>query len=244
VINPVLLNVPPKNKSAIVSTAWQPDYWQPLRFAWIQWQCYTAEIRCYSLKRAFDVLVSGMLLLLFSPVFFLVAVFIRLDSPGNTFFYQNRVGKDGKTFKMWKFRSMYLDAEKRKAELLAKNEMAGGVIFKMKHDPRVTAMGHFIRKYSIDELPQLLNVFMGDMSLVGPRPPVPSEVALYTAYQRQRLSVTPGITCIWQVSGRSEIPFEQQVEMDLLYINTQSFWLDMMLLFKTIPAVMGAKGAY
>jgi lipopolysaccharide/colanic/teichoic acid biosynthesis glycosyltransferase len=196
------------------------------------------------LKRAFDVLVSGILLLLFSPLFFLVAVLIRLDSPGNTFFYQNRVGKDGKTFKMWKFRSMYLDAEKRKAELLAKNEMAGGVIFKMKHDPRVTAMGHFIRKYSIDELPQLLNVFMGDMSLVGPRPPVPSEVAVYTAYQRQRLSVTPGITCIWQVSGRSEIPFVQQVEMDLLYINTQSFWLDMVLLFKTIPAVMKAKGAY
>lgn len=243
-INPVSLKAPPKTKSAIVSTAWQPDYWQSLRLVWIRWQCYTAETRCYSLKRAFDVLVSGILLLLFSPLFFLVAVLIRLDSPGNTFFYQNRVGKDGKIFKMWKFRSMYRDAEKRKAELLAKNEMAGGVIFKMKHDPRVTAMGHFIRKYSIDELPQLLNVFMGDMSLVGPRPPVPSEVAVYTAYQRQRLSVTPGITCIWQVSGRSEIPFVQQVEMDLLYINTQSFWLDMVLLFKTIPAVMKAKGAY
>lgn len=243
-INQASVQGQPKNKPAITTTKPHSDYWQSLRLSWIRWQCYTAETRRYSLKRAFDLVVSGMLLLLFSPLFFLVAVLIRLDSPGNTFFYQNRVGKEGKIFKMWKFRSMYLDAEKRKAELLANNEMAGGVIFKMKHDPRVTSMGHFIRRYSIDELPQLLNVFIGDMSLVGPRPPVPSEVALYTAYQRQRLSVTPGITCIWQVSGRSEIPFVQQVEMDLLYINTQSFWLDIILLFKTIPAVMGAKGAY
>lgn len=243
-INQASVQVASKNKPAITTTKPHSDHWQSLRLSWIRWQCYTAETRCYSLKRSFDLVVSGILLLLFSPLFFLVAVMIRLDSPGNTFFYQNRVGKEGKIFKMWKFRSMYLDAEKRKAELLKNNEMAGGVIFKMKHDPRITPMGRFIRRYSIDELPQLLNVFMGDMSLVGPRPPVPSEVALYTAYQRQRLSVTPGITCIWQVSGRSEIPFVQQVEMDLLYINTQSFWLDIILLLKTIPAVMGAKGAY
>jgi len=241
--NQAAFREPPENTS-VVTPINSLNYWQLLRFSWIRWQCYTAETRCYSLKRAFDVIVSGMLLLLLSPLFFSIAVLIRLDSPGDTFFYQNRVGKGGRIFRMWKFRSMYLDAEKRKAELMAKNEMAGGVIFKIKHDPRITPMGRFIRKYSIDELPQLLNVFLGDMSLVGPRPPVPSEVAVYTAYQRQRLAVTPGITCIWQVSGRSELPFVQQVEMDLLYINTQSFWLDMLLLLKTIPAVMGAKGAY
>jgi exopolysaccharide biosynthesis polyprenyl glycosylphosphotransferase len=242
VINPASFQTTQENPPETTSN--QLSYWQLLRLSWIRWQCYTAETRRHSLKRTFDMLVSGILLLLLSPLFFAVAVLIRIDSPGAPFFYQNRVGKGGKTFKMWKFRSMYLDAEKRKAELMAKNEMAGGVIFKIKHDPRVTSMGRFIRKYSIDELPQLLNVFLGDMSLVGPRPPVPAEVAVYTAYQRQRLAVTPGITCIWQVSGRSEIPFVQQVEMDLLYINTQSFWLDISLLLKTIPAVMGGKGAY
>lgn len=240
----MIINSPSCNERSERELNLSQTCWQFLRFSWIRWQCYSAETRCYSLKRLFDLVVSGILLLLCLPVFFTIAVLIRLDSPGNILFYQNRVGKDGKTFRMWKFRSMYLDAEKRKAELMAKNEMEGGVIFKMKHDPRVTRMGYFIRKYSIDELPQLLNVFLGDMSLVGPRPPVPSEVVLYTAYQRQRLSVTPGITCIWQVSGRSEVPFTQQVEMDLQYINTQSFWLDIKLLFKTIPAVLGGKGAY
>lgn len=240
----MIINSPSCNEKSEQTLNTSQTYWQFLRFSWIRWQCYSAETRCYSLKRMFDLVVSGILLLLCMPIFLTAALLIRLDSPGNILFYQNRVGKDGKTFRMWKFRSMYLDAEKRKAELLANNEMEGGVIFKMKHDPRVTRMGHFIRKYSIDELPQLLNVFLGDMSLVGPRPPVPSEVVLYTAYQRQRLSVTPGITCIWQVSGRSEIPFSQQVEMDLQYINTQSFWLDIKLLLKTIPAVMGGKGAY
>lgn len=240
----MIINSPSCDKLSEKQLNSSQSYWQFLRFSWIRWQCYSAETRCYSLKRLFDLTVSGILLLLCMPIFLMTALLIRLDSPGNIFFYQNRVGKDGKIFRMWKFRSMYLDAEKRKAELMAKNEMEGGVIFKMKHDPRVTRMGHFIRKYSIDELPQLLNVFLGDMSLVGPRPPVPSEVALYTAYQRQRLSVTPGITCIWQVSGRSEVPFTQQVEMDLQYINTQSFWLDIKLLLKTIPAVWGGKGAY
>jgi lipopolysaccharide/colanic/teichoic acid biosynthesis glycosyltransferase len=139
---------------------------------------------------------------------------------------------------------MYADAEARKAELLARNEMQGGVLFKMRDDPRVTRVGRFIRKTSIDELPQLWNVFKGDMSLVGPRPPVPSEVNEYSLADRRRLEVIPGITCIWQVSGRSEIPFEQQVELDVEYIQSQSVWMDIKLLLKTIPALLLGKGAY
>jgi lipopolysaccharide/colanic/teichoic acid biosynthesis glycosyltransferase len=145
---------------------------------------------------------------------------------------------------MWKFRSMYMDAEARKAELMAQNEMAGGVIFKMKDDPRVTKVGKFIRKTSIDELPQLWNVMTGEMSLVGPRPPVPPEVDQYSLSDRRRLEVIPGITCIWQVSGRSEIPFDQQVELDVQYIESQSFWTDIKILLKTVPALLFGTGAY
>lgn len=195
-------------------------------------------------KRAFDIIVSAAILITLSPLFLLVALLIRLDSKGSVFFYQNRVGKRGRLFKMYKFRSMYIDAEQRKATLMRQNEMAGGVLFKMKEDPRVTRVGRLIRKYSIDELPQLWNVLNGDMSLVGPRPPLPVEVEQYTPYQRRRLAVTPGITCIWQVSGRSEIPFQKQVELDLQYIANQSFWYDMALLVKTVPAVLKAHGAY
>ena len=195
-------------------------------------------------KRAFDIMASAAILIMLSPLFLLVALLIRLDSKGPVFFYQNRVGKRGRLFKMYKFRSMYIDAEQRKATLMMQNEMAGGVLFKMKEDPRVTRVGRLIRKYSIDELPQLWNVLNGDMSLVGPRPPLPVEVEQYTPYQRRRLAVTPGITCIWQVSGRSEIPFQKQVELDLQYIANQSFWYDIALLVKTVPAVLKAHGAY
>ncbi len=195
-------------------------------------------------KRLFDIVVSATALVLLSPLLLMVIWLISLDSKGPIFFFQTRVGKNSKKFQMWKFRSMYIDAEARKAALMKENEMKGGVLFKMKNDPRITQVGRFIRKFSIDELPQLWNVFIGDMSLVGPRPPVPSEVAQYTPYQRLRLKVTPGITCIWQVSGRSEIPFPKQVEMDLEYINNQSFWNDMVLLLQTVPAVLKAKGAY
>jgi exopolysaccharide biosynthesis WecB/TagA/CpsF family protein len=195
-------------------------------------------------KRLFDIGVSGALLLLLAPFFLMVAIAIRIDTPGAPLFFQKRVGKNGKYFRMWKFRSMYKDAEARKAQLMQQNEMAGGVLFKMKKDPRITPAGEFIRKFSIDELPQLWNVFMGDMSLVGPRPPIPYEVMQYSAYQRQRLAIEPGITCIWQVSGRSDIPFPQQVEMDLDYIHDQSFYLDFELLFKTVPAVIRGRGAY
>ncbi len=195
-------------------------------------------------KRFFDMFVSGIILLVLSPFLLLVILWIRLDSQGAVLFPQTRVGKGGKLFTMWKFRSMYIDAEKRQAALMENNEMKGGILFKMKDDPRITPVGRFIRKFSIDELPQIGNVFIGDMSLVGPRPPLPSEVTEYTAYQRRRLEATPGITCVWQISGRSDIPFVQQVDMDLAYIASQSFWGDIALLLKTIPAVLTARGAY
>lgn len=195
-------------------------------------------------KRAFDIVVATTILVLLSPFLLVVALLIRLDSKGPVFFSQARVGKQGVLFKMYKFRSMFVDAEQRKVALMAHNEMQGGVLFKMRDDPRVTRMGRLIRKYSIDELPQIWNVLTGDMSLVGPRPPLPSEVAQYTPYQRRRLDVNPGITCIWQVSGRSNIPFPKQVELDLEYIANQSFWNDMSLLVKTVPAVLKAQGAY
>lgn len=198
----------------------------------------------YLVKRLLDVLVSGVLLVILLPFFLLLALMIRLESPGPILFRQTRVGRWGELFTMWKFRSMYADAEARKAELLKQNEMQGGVIFKMRDDPRVTRIGRIIRKTSIDELPQLWNVLKGDMSLVGPRPPVPSEVNEYSLADRRRLEVIPGITCIWQVSGRSEIPFDQQVELDVEYIQSQSLWTDIKLLLKTIPALLLGKGAY
>jgi len=198
----------------------------------------------YLIKRLVDIFASGILLLVLMPFFLFLAVLIRFESPGPVLFRQTRVGRWGELFTMWKFRSMYADAEARKAELLKQNEMLGGVTFKMRHDPRVTRIGRFIRKTSIDELPQLWNVFKGDMSLVGPRPPVPAEVNEYSLADRRRLEVIPGITCIWQVSGRSEIPFDQQVELDVDYIQSQSLWTDIKILLKTIPTLLLGKGAY
>lgn len=195
-------------------------------------------------KRLMDVCAAFLLLLLLLPVFGLVAAIIKLESPGPIFFSQKRVGRGGRAFDFYKFRSMYTDAEERKKELMEQNEMEGGVIFKMKDDPRVTRVGRFIRKYSIDELPQLYNVLRGDMSLVGPRPPVPSEVEEYTMSDRRRLDSIPGITGLWQVSGRSEIPFDQQVELDVQYIYSATLWENIKLLLKTIPAVLAGKGAY
>jgi exopolysaccharide biosynthesis polyprenyl glycosylphosphotransferase len=198
----------------------------------------------YLVKRLFDIAVSAILLVLLLPIFLAVGLAIRLEDPGPILFKQQRVGRWGKLFTMWKFRSMYTDAEERKKELMARNEMAGGVLFKMKDDPRVTRVGRVIRKTSIDELPQLWNVLKGDMSLVGPRPPVPQEVDEYSLSDRRRLEVIPGITCIWQVSGRSDIPFDQQVELDVQYIQSQSFWTDIKILLKTIPALLFGAGAY
>jgi exopolysaccharide biosynthesis polyprenyl glycosylphosphotransferase len=198
----------------------------------------------FILKRFIDLFLSALSLLLLSPLCLIVALLIKLDSPGPVLFSQYRVGKQGKIFKMYKFRSMFVDAEQRQAMLMANNEMIGGVTFKMKNDPRVTTVGRIIRKLSIDEIPQIINVFKGDMSLVGPRPPLPKEVEKYTLYQYQRLAVKPGITCTWQISGRSELSFRKQVELDLYYIAHQTILFDILILLKTMPAVLKARGAY
>ena len=195
-------------------------------------------------KRGFDLIAGSIILLSLLPFLLLVALVIRLESPGAVLFSQQRAGKDNASFTMWKFRSMYLDAEQRLAKLQADNEMKGGVLFKMKRDPRITNVGKLIRKASIDELPQLWNVILGDMSLVGPRPALLTEVEQYSMQDRKRLAVKPGITCIWQVSGRSDIPFDQQVKLDVDYIYQQSLLTDIWILVKTIPAVLLAKGAY
>ena len=195
-------------------------------------------------KRALDIFCAATLLLLISPLLAVTALAIKLESPGPVLFRQTRIGRKGRPFTFWKLRSMYIDAEARKAELLARNEMAGGVLFKLKHDPRITRVGRIIRRYSIDELPQLWNVLRGDMSLVGPRPALPTEVNQYSLSDRQRLDAAPGITCIWQTSGRSTVPFEQQVEMDLEYIHDATLTNDIKLLLKTIPAVINGRGAF
>jgi exopolysaccharide biosynthesis polyprenyl glycosylphosphotransferase len=194
-----------------------------------------------AVKRLVDIVVGGVSSLFLLPVFLVLAVAIRLESPGPVFFKQYRSGVRGRRFNCYKFRSMYIDAEARLAGLKAHNEMSGPV-FKMKNDPRITRVGAFIRRYSLDELPQLFNVFRGDMSLVGPRPPLPAEVEQYEPWQRRRLSMKPGITCIWQVSGRNDIDFEQWMRLDLEYIDNWSLWLDFKLLFKTIPAVLRGTG--
>lgn len=196
-----------------------------------------------SMKRGFDVIASLMLLITLAPFMLIVAIAIRLESKGPVFFTQTRCGLHGKHFDFFKFRSMVVDAEAKKADLSAQSDQKS-LRFKMAQDPRITRVGAFIRKYSLDELPQLLNVLRGDMSLVGPRPPIPSEVAQYTLYHHRRLAVTPGITCTWQVGGRSEIEFEQQVDLDIAYIRNRSFWQDLKILLQTPLAVIMAKGAY
>ena len=195
-------------------------------------------------KRMTDFVLALVGLILLSPVFLIVALLIKWDDPkGTVFFGQNRVGKDGELFKMYKFRSMYVDAEERLASLLKHNEVSGAM-FKMKEDPRVTKIGACIRKCSIDELPQLFNVLMGDMSLVGPRPALIREVDAYTNYDKQRLLVTPGISGLWQVSGRSRLTFAQMVALDLEYVTTRSYWMDIKILFKTVKVVCKGDGAY
>jgi lipopolysaccharide/colanic/teichoic acid biosynthesis glycosyltransferase len=196
------------------------------------------------MKRMLDLVAAASALILLMPVFAATALAIKHEDRGPLFFRQTRVGLRGRTFGMWKFRSMVPNAEKLKDQLLQQNEMQGGVTFKMKHDPRITRVGRFIRKFSIDELPQFWNVLCGDMSLVGPRPPVPREVALYAVDERQRLLAKPGLTCFWQVGGRSDIDFAGQVRLDVLYIQSTSFWLDVKLLLLTVPAVLLGKGSY
>ena len=198
----------------------------------------------YAVKRLIDIVGSGIGLILLSPVYLALAAAVRLSGPGPIIFSQIRVGCNGRHFKFYKFRSMRQDAESLKDALKDQNESKDGVIFKMKDDPRITKVGRFLRRTSLDELPQLWNVFIGDMSLVGPRPPVPKEVQEYTLEDRKRLNVMPGITCLWQIKGRSDIPFREQVRLDKEYILAPSVWKDIVILFKTIPAIIGGKGAY
>ena len=195
------------------------------------------------IKRTVDFFVSLILLLVLSPIFLVIAIAVWVEDGGPVFFAQTRVGQDGHHFKMYKVRSMCQNAEERLRDLLGHNQHRDGVTFKLKDDPRITRVGRWLRKFSLDELPQFFNVFIGDMSLVGPRPPVPREVALYSPSDRRRLAVKPGITCIWQISGRSEIDFSGQVQLDVDYIETQNFWMDLKILARTIPAVLSGKGA-
>lgn len=206
------------------------------------WELFTGAAAL--LKRVIDIIGAFCGLLALSPVLITAALWVKLEDGGPILFKQPRVGIGGRLFPMWKFRSMVPDAEKRKAELMAQNEMTGGVTFKMKNDPRITRPGRILRKYSIDELPQLWNVLVGDMSLVGPRPPVPKEVAAYSVDERHRLLVRPGLTCLWQVGGRSRIGFDGQVRLDVAYIRSESLWLDFKLLLRTIPAVLLGDGAH
>lgn len=194
-------------------------------------------------KRVFDVVSSLLALIVFSPLMGIIALAIKLEDGGSPIFAQTRVGKDGKFFRMYKFRSMCEDAEKKLKELQDRNE-ADGLAFKMSNDPRVTRVGAFIRKTSIDELPQLFNIFKGNMSVVGPRPPLGYEVMQYDDYQMQRLSVKPGLTCYWQCSGRSDVSFDEWMELDIKYIRERSFFKDIEIIFRTIPAVLFHKGAY
>jgi len=194
-------------------------------------------------KRTFDLIVAGMIVVIGLPVWITIAVLIKLTSSGPVFYGQTRIGRAGEPFDMLKFRSMYLDADARLAELTSVNE-ASGPLFKMKDDPRVTSIGRWLRKFSIDEFPQLINVLRGEMSLVGPRPPLPREVELYSVKDWRRLEVVPGMTGLWQVSGRSSLTFDEMVSLDLFYIENWSVALDVTLMFRTIPAVLLARGAY
>lgn len=193
-------------------------------------------------KRSFDIIASLCAMIVLSPVFLITAMAIKIEDGGPAVFSQDRVGKDGKLFKMYKFRSMYVDAEDRLEELAEQNE-ADGPVFKIKNDPRITKVGRFIRKYSIDELMQLVNVFKGDMSVIGPRPALPKEVEEYDNFARKRLQVKPGLSCYWQISGRSNIGFDEWMKLDVKYINEMSILTDMKIILLTIPAVLKGDGA-
>lgn len=193
-------------------------------------------------KRVFDIVMSLLALVVLSPVFLVTAVAIYLDDKGPVIFLQDRNGINGEVFRMYKFRSMCVNAPEMHKELLKMNELDGPA-FKMQDDPRITNVGRFIRKTSIDELPQLINILKGEMSIVGPRPLPTYETAQCNEYQNQRLQVKPGLTCYWQCSGRNDIPFNEWMELDLKYIEEASFWVDLKIIFMTVAAVVTGKGA-
>ena len=194
-------------------------------------------------KRTIDIIGAGLGLILLSPIIAVVACAVKFTSKGPVFFSQKRVGKNGELFEMYKFRSMVVNAEELKENLEEQNEMSGPM-FKIKDDPRITKVGKFIRKTSIDELPQLWNVLKGDMSLVGPRPSLPKEVEQFDNWMFKRLSVRPGLTCYWQVSGRNNIDFEDWMKLDVKYVEERNFWIDIKLIFKTVFVLFGDKNAH
>lgn len=212
-------------------------------FPLLEFDTFRAKEWQLFIKRLIDIFVSVIGLIISIPIFIIVSIIIKLTSPGPVLFKQERCGLNGRRFILYKFRSMHVGAEMRRRELERQNEMKGPV-FKMKRDPRVTSVGRILRKFSIDELPQLINVLKGDMSIVGPRPPLPVEVEMYKVWQRRRLSLKPGITCIWQVSGRNKVDFEEWMNMDLRYIDNWSLWLDFKIMLKTIFVVLFGYGAY
>ena len=211
-------------------------------FPWVGRACEKVDL---TPKRGLDVVGSAVGLVLLAPLFLGVSIAIRVTSPGPALLRQTRIGQDGVPFTLFKFRSMYRDAEARRAELEKQNEHgADGVTFKLRRDPRITPIGRLLRRSSIDELPQLLNVLLGQMSLVGPRPPLPDEVARYRPEERRRLAGKPGLTCVWQVSGRADLPFARQVELDVDYLARRNIFRDLAILLRTVPAVLTARGAY
>jgi lipopolysaccharide/colanic/teichoic acid biosynthesis glycosyltransferase len=215
-------------------THWEAPEWSP---APLHWSYFAA-------KRTLDLAMSLFLIVFFAPLFALLAAFIKCADGGAVFFVQDRVGEDGRVFRFLKFRSMRPDAEKLRETFEEENLFQNDVKFKLPKDPRITPIGRIIRRTSLDELPQLWNVLVGDMSMVGPRPPIPPEVDQYSEFDKRRLRAKPGLTCLWQVSGRSCLSFEKQVELDVQYIESRSILLDLSLLLRTIPAVLFMKGAY
>ncbi|MCG9894100.1 MAG: sugar transferase [Fimbriimonadaceae bacterium] len=222
--------------------AWKGAGWShPQRLAPVAVEPVLLRYRRW--KRVIDLVGALLLILALSPIFLVVAALIKLTSRGPLFYVSRRVGMNGVVFNFYKFRSMYMDAEARKAALAAQNEQSGP-IFKMKNDPRITPVGRFIRKFSLDELPQIFSVLKGDMSLVGPRPQLESEVACYSRFDRERMSVRPGLTCYWQIMGRSDLSFEEWMMLDHRYLRQMSFWEDLRILVRTPRAVISGKGAY
>lgn len=214
-------------------------------------QAYTRRLRWLvavrgerAFKRAIDLAGAAVLCITLGPVALLAALLVKLTDGGPILYWQTRVGLDGRLFPFPKLRSMVTNAEAMRPALEAVNEHRGGVTFKMRCDPRVTWIGRIMRRLSIDEVPQLWCVLTGDMSLVGPRPALPSEVRRYSRADRRRLEVTPGLTCLWQVSGRADLPFERQVQLDVSYIHDRSVWMDLHILLRTVPAVLTGRGAY
>jgi len=229
------------NPTSISPSSQKPGASQPLAAQLVRWWNTRSVV---AFKRAFDLLAVAPALLLLSPLFLLMALAIKLEDGGPVLYWQKRVGRNGRVFAFPKFRSMRTDSDAVRQQIENQNQHGDSLTFKMKNDPRITRVGKLLRRTSMDELPQLLCVLQGDMTLVGPRPPMVSEVERYTLADRRRLSVTPGLTCIWQVSGRSDIPFPKQAAMDVDYIRERSIALDLRLLFATVPAVLFGRGAY